>query len=78
MFILFRYDLIQHLVGKIGDIKAEDSPNKQSLLLRQIVRVHSDTMRFVALLVGDVVNLPNFFILPIFLDSVESLLKHIR
>lgn len=49
MYVAFRYDLIQHLVGRIGDIKSEyDTSDKQTVLLKKIVNLHSDTMRSLA------------------------------
>lgn len=78
MYITFRYDLIQHLVGKVGEFKSEyDTPAKQSLLLKHIATLHSHTMMFVVL-ADDLycVYLINY--MNIFSDSVESFRKHIR
>lgn len=50
LYIAFRYDLIQQLVGKLGNLESEfDTPEKQSSLLEKILILHSDNMRFVAL-----------------------------
>lgn len=50
MYISFRYDLIQNLVGNVGDFKSNyETAAKQSQLLRQIINLHLDTMRFVAI-----------------------------
>lgn len=52
LYIAFRYDLIQQLVGKLGNIKTEfDTPEKQSSLLESILTLHSDNMRLVALVI---------------------------
>lgn len=48
LYIAFRYELIQQLVGNLGNIKSEfDTPAKQSSLLEKIIILHSDNMRFV-------------------------------
>lgn len=47
MYIAFRYDLIQNLAAKLGDRKSEyGTPAKQTVLIRQIIDLHSDTIRF--------------------------------
>lgn len=70
MYIAFRYDLIQQLVEQIG------TPVKQSVLLRKIIFLHSDTMRYIALAVHSISIRTSSII--IFSDSVELFLQHIR
>lgn len=50
LYTAFQYDLVHCLVAKVGDFKSDyNTPEKQSALLRKILKLHSDTMRFVVL-----------------------------